>query len=533
LAAIGTGLLSGYALLARLYPLRPSLYELRGAWTRLVDPTWQNAGRHIAIYLGLTLLYLAALRLLNSSQPVAMTPSSSRLTGRRVQIGLIYIIWLGCSLVALTIAPAGESRDIFDYLFRGRMMAEFGGNPLAEVPKSYSSTSFYRYLAWHSHVDTYGPLWELSSLGVSLVVRQAVDLLAPPLEAAPSCPKSLDSCSFLAATISGYRLLAILLVGLSGILIASMVNRSKPELVAAALAAWLWCPLTIIATAVGAHNDGVMILLLLLGVWLMQRQQPFGALIALILAAHIKLTAFIWLPVFAVWIVYRWGWSRLLQAGLTSVAVGLGVSWLLYAPFEGWGTLPRMLRERSLYHANSFWSALYLMLYKQWGWSKEIARRLTVDMPSVLFLFGASWLSWRLLRSRRGRLVGGSPAGGEADRPFWSALLSVSMLYLLVGSFWFQHWYVLWALAPAALLPGSAFTRTILPWLSFGALSANVLADFLAAIAPDLLSPPVFALVVFATIWLPALVAGLIYNLGARGRGQVMPRMPENPLAGS
>jgi hypothetical protein len=69
--------------------------------------------------------------------------------------------------------------------------------------------------------------------------------------------------------------------------------------------------------------------------------------------------------------------------------------------------------------------------------------------------------------------------------------------------------------------------------LSFGALSANVLADFLAAIAPDLLSPPIFALVVFAIIWLPALVAGMIYNLGARGRGQVMPRMPENPLAGS
>ena len=41
----------------------------------------------------------------------------------------------------------------------------------------------------------------------------------------------------------------------------------------------------------------------------------------------------------------------------------------------------------------------------------------------------------------------------------WHALLVVSMLYLVVGSFWFQPWYVLWVIAPAALLPGSRFTR--------------------------------------------------------------------------
>jgi len=32
------------------------------------------------------------------------------------------------------LAPAGESHDIFDYLFRGRMMTEYQANPLVDVP---------------------------------------------------------------------------------------------------------------------------------------------------------------------------------------------------------------------------------------------------------------------------------------------------------------------------------------------------------------------------------------------------------------
>jgi hypothetical protein len=276
-----------------------------------------------------------------------------------------------------------------------------------------------------------------------------------------------------------------------------------------------------------------MLILMLLGVWLLQRQRPFWALIALVLAAHVKLTAFIWLPVFAVWIVHRWGWTRAIRLGLASAAVGLGISWLLYAPFDGWSTLPRMLRERSLYLANSIWSALYLLFYKQWGWSIEIVRRLTITLPTFLFAIGALLLSLRILKPSPGRLPKPSIITGDVDHPFWAALLNVNLLYLLVGSFWFQHWYVLWVLAPAALLPDSPFTRTVLPWLSFGALSANVLADFLTALAPGLLTPPLNTLVIFMVIWLPALIAGLINLMSARGRVWMQSHLPENEPAGS
>jgi hypothetical protein len=94
------------------------------------------------------------------------------------------------------------------------------------------------------------------------------------------------------------------------------------------------------------------------------------------------------------------------------------------------------------------------------------------------------------------------------ETTFWAALLAISLLFLLLGSYWFQHWYILWAVWPAALLPSSRFTRSVLPWLVFGGLAANFTTDFFLAAAPEpgvtLLNYSLPVLI----IWGPALVAG-------------------------
>ncbi len=103
-----------------------------------------------------------------------------------------------------------------------------------------------------------------------------------------------------------------------------------------------------------------------------------------------------------------------------------------------------------------------------------------------------------------------TPDPSEEDRRLWRATLVVSLLYLLLGSFWYQHWYMLWVLAPAALLPYSGFTRNVAPWLTLGSLSSNVVADYL----PQLAGPPLArtgrVIAVVATTWLPAVLAAVI-----------------------
>jgi hypothetical protein len=204
--------------------------------------------------------------------------------------------WLFSSGMLMAVAPAGESHDIFDYLFRGRMMTEYGANPLVDIPDSRGTALYYRYLAWRKNVDTYGPVWEIASAIVSGSVHQMAHWLGWWGEDQPDCPQFPKSCRLLTAYITGYRVLAISLTGLSGWLMASIVKHNRHSWVPLALATWLLNPLTLIATAVGAHNDALMLVLILSTWWSLQRQHPFLAMLALILAAHVKLTALIWLP---------------------------------------------------------------------------------------------------------------------------------------------------------------------------------------------------------------------------------------------
>jgi hypothetical protein len=78
----------------------------------------------------------------------------------------------------------------------------------------------------------------------------------------------------------------------------------------------------------------------------------------------------------------------------------------------------------------------------------------------------------------RWSVVGGR--GSEHDDALlWRGCGAVTLAYLLVGSFWFQHWYLLWVLAPAALLPASRWTQTLLPAYALGALLSDLANSFL------------------------------------------------------
>jgi len=498
----GIALASGcfYLLLAWRYPLAASLDNPRASWASQIEPTIANAALHIAVIFSLILLYLAALRLLH-------TLAGENVFPQNWQVGIIIAGWIACSGVLMAVAPAGESHDIFDYLFRGRMMVEYHDNPLVDVPSTFGlSIPYTRFLAWRKNVDTYGPVWEAASAGVSSSVRQVARWLRWWDDQPSACPGSPESCRLLMTYISGYRLLAILLTGLSGWLIWIIVKTDQPTLAVLALAMWLWNPLTLIATALGAHNDAVLIVMLLAGWWLLQRQRPFWGLLVLILAAHVKLTALIWLPACSVWIIWRWGWKRAIKVSVAAAASGLALSWLLYAPFGGWQTLPRMLQERSAFLANSPWRILKQLLIDLRGWSRIRAHQLSVGLANGLFIAGALLIPLWMFNFRPKRWRSAPISQQEINRTLWRAMATVSMLYLLVGSYWFQHWYVLWALAPAVLLPDSRLACVTLPWLAFGALSLNVLMDFLLATVLKT-SPKVLGyLLSVAIIWGPVII---------------------------
>lgn len=453
LLALGVLSLVLYALLAMRYPLVVGLRTPGASWAVLAGFAPASTLLHAALYGLATLLYALAIR-------AALAGGSG---GRHV--ALIGSVWLACSTVLLAVYP-GESTDLFDYLFRGRMLAAHGASPLALVPAQFAGEPLYAYVHWTEQVDTYGPLWEYASWAVSAVVGRGGWRTEQEL---------------LIASVTGYRLLAIGLAGLCAAVIAAIVRRRDPELVPAALVAWLWNPLLLTASAVGAHNDLPMLLLLLLAFWWLQGRRPLAGLIAFGLAAHVKLTALLVLPLVLLHLLRRDGWRRMLGATALALLILVPLSWLLYGPLGGWATLPRMLAERVRLVANSLAYAAYWLL-QQGGWSEIAAWQLSTRGATLLFALAALPLLWAFWRGPRA-------AGAVEDVRLWQASGQLSLIYLVIGSFWFQHWYVLWALAPAVLAPETRLARVTLPLCCLLALWLQLAID-LAFTPRPLQAPP-------------------------------------------
>ena len=429
---------------------------------------------------------------------------------------LIVFVWLAASFLLLWATPSGDSHDIYDYIYRGRLQVEEGVSPLAVTPKAGPRMAFYAYAAWKENVDTYGPLWEYASGGVSWTVSRWLRATGGFPVGVSDCPKSPVACRALMAWVTGYRLLAILLAGLAGWLIYALVKREHPSFALAALLVWLWNPAVIFSSALGAHNDGLMLVLLLAAFLAGQRKRWVLAFLLLGLAAQVKLTALIWMPVFGLWLWRQIGFRRALLAGIGGAALLLPLSWLLYQPLGGWETLPRMLSERVLFVANSpsqFIDRLLPLL--GYRFPKEFVRFYIIRVPSYAFaLLGVAIparLVWRKRLAARG-----------VNAQLWALALVASLLYLTVGSFWFQHWYVLWAVVPAALLPWSRFTRWVLPFIGLGPLSANIIAATLSGLPAMIISVIGLTGLVVATIWLPGLVAGGVVWWTGRKENEMM-----------
>jgi Gpi18-like mannosyltransferase len=487
-----------YSWITLTYPLREGLTIARTSWALVAERSLATGLLHAIVYL---LLLVCA--------SVALWLTMRRLVEPRWSVPLIVVGWFASSLVLLLAYP-GESLDLFDYLFRGRMQVEDRLSPLAVAPTLYLDRLYAEYITWRGQVDTYGPIWEYASYAVAwLVGEQLRSAGYPDPTVVPNCAVPGSPC-LISWYIIGYRLLAILLSGLCGGIIYRLVRHHTPSHAPAALVIWLWNPLLLLTTALGGHNDVLLLLFVLVALWLWQRERWVLGWLALALAAHVKLTALLLLPIMGLWLLVHRGWRCAFGSALVGLALAIPLSWVLYAPYGGWETLPRMLRERTLFLVNSPADLLYRTLREYAGWRSSAARNVATNGATLLFcLIAGGWLTWFFWQKKQL----GTTSPPEVNTWLWHAIVVVTTLYLLIGCFWFQHWYLLWLIAPAALLPAARFTRFVLPVFCLSALLSNLTSDYLLTIEGTPLTPTQVAWIYVLLLVMPVLVA-----VGAAGR---------------
>lgn len=374
------------------------------------------------LLLALALLFLVYFRALHTARRQDPQPG---------QLGLIVAGVLLFSL-PLIFVPYLFSRDIYSYIVYGRIAAVYGANPALSAPIAYANDAYFQYLVtWKDVPSVYGPLWTLLSHGLTLVVESAGGgvwryLLAYKL-------------AMLAAHIA------------STLLIWRILPAGRPHYQLAGTLLYAWNPAVLIEFVASAHNDALMITLILLAVWCTQRGYWRWAVVALVAAALVKWIAAVLLPLWVLyWLRREPSWRGRLLLAVQAAAIGAAAAVLLALPYgEVLRSLSAPLQLQSAMQAENSIGALAIRgaqdalaqlgvrSARDPGW-RPAAEALVGWVSKILVA-----LAWLLALYAVWR------------RPAFARLLQAGcwlLMAILLISPIFRVWYVTWPLALAALL---------------------------------------------------------------------------------
>jgi len=110
----------------------------------------------------------------------------------------------------------------------------------------------------------------------------------------------------------------------------------------------------------------------------------------------------------------------------------------VYLPFFQGGDTLEVIRRQSGYNTSSPSALLDMLLIDRWGFNSLESSRLMKQIVVPLFLAVYLWQVWRV----RGTVA------GLVERS-----VAVLFLLMLIATWWFWPWYVIWIVPMAALLP--------------------------------------------------------------------------------
>jgi alpha-1,6-mannosyltransferase len=323
------------------------------------------------------------------------------------------LLWgvIVCAVVAFALAPPLLSRDVFSYIDYSHLGIEHGLNPYLAVPADAPTDPALAHVGWPTAVSAYGPLFTL----ITYTLGEAG--LATALWAL----KALAAASVLGLAVLCARLAP---------------GRGIDPRPAAALVALN--PLVLVHVVGGAHNDGLMMLLVMAGVALGLASLERGEAAMLTGAAGVKMAALFAAP-FALLGAGRS--RRLLIAGAIALAVLTAVSVLAFGahPLAAAGPIGGDQAATTRYSVPRFLSTLTGV-----G---------VVPLHAGLLVLYACFVVWLLRRT----WLGEDWVRGAA----WAAV------GLLVATGWLLPWYLIWALPLVALVRDRPLLAAVLAMTAF------------------------------------------------------------------
>jgi hypothetical protein len=301
--------------------------------------------------------------------------------------------------VLFLLAPPLLSTDVFNYINYARLGALHGLDPYVHGAIAVRNDPSFLFTAWRHTGSAYGPLFTLASYPLAFI----------------GVPAALWAFKVVAALAS---LGCVALVWK----IAEHLGRSP----ARAAAIFGLNPLLLVWTVGGAHNDLLMLVLLLAGVLLVLRKREALGGAAMLASVAIKATSGIAIPFVLLGAQRRWR----AVAGLAAATVVVGVAAAIAFPGHPLGVLDVVgHQQQTLVAFDSVPSeAASLLGLHTVTHGVRIAAEALLAM-ALVWLFFQAW--------RRG-----------AD---WVTACGWALVAVVGLSAWFLAWYAVWPLAFAAV----------------------------------------------------------------------------------
>jgi hypothetical protein len=165
-------------------------------------------------------------------------------------------------LALLALVYPTTSVDLYDYMFRGRMLAHYQANTFIQVPIEFNTDPLFWYVAWRKAVTAYGPLWEGMSWLTARLAGERPNRLLYGQEA---------QFQALLQLMLAYKALSALGFLGCGAAIWFTLRRTAFVWRWLGLYLWLWNPLALWESLAAGHNDAWMAMLIVLAVGLLTK----------------------------------------------------------------------------------------------------------------------------------------------------------------------------------------------------------------------------------------------------------------------
>jgi hypothetical protein len=364
----------------------------------------------------------------------------------------------------LFVMPGVYTTDISSYIMYGHISAVYNLNPYVYPPNYFPNNPLLNpdwiHPIWWDQPSVYGPLWT----DIGWLMAKAV---SPIADLTQQQPDGLVLQIGLMDQIFAYRVLMnvvqLVNVGLVWWLVGRMMPNS-PRARLAALLLFAWNPLMLFDAAGNAHNDALMVTLVLVGVIPLVGPSGVTNRRWLVGTFFIGMSALIKYTTGLVGLFYVVPWARRLESWRARVlwlggafVLIVAVTVLLYIP---WLDFPRAFTPlltaaggKSWMYSNWAPDLVALTISDQWLDPNGLNPDATHDMvrfwvKAVTRGVFVVYLIWELARLWR--------IAGDRSRPIVEPILEAStrafLVLILWVLTWVLEWYWMWPLALVALL---------------------------------------------------------------------------------